>query len=84
MVYRMQLTYDETIDILNLKDIPSKIRSYSIQQGLYEVSDLNKTLQKILPDNVKVIITTDNIRLRYNLKINQTLLFTKKSFFIQN
>ena len=34
-----------------------------------------------MPDNVKVSITTDDIRLKSNLKINQTLIFTEKSFF---
>ena len=43
--------------------------------------DLNNTLKYILPNNVKVNITIDDIRLKSNLKTNQTLLFTKKSFF---
>ena len=43
--------------------------------------DLNNTLKYILPDNVKVNITIDDIRLKSNLKINQTLIFTEKSFF---
>ena len=43
--------------------------------------DLNNTLENILPDNVKVTITIDDIRLKSNLKINQTLIFTEKSFF---
>ena len=49
--------------------------------GIYEVVDLNNTLKHILPDNVKVNITIDDIRLKSNLKINQTLIFTEKSFF---
>ena len=43
--------------------------------------DLNTTLKHILPNNVKVIITIDDIELKSNLKINQTLIFTEKSFF---
>ena len=43
--------------------------------------DLNNTLKYILPDNVKVSVTIDGIRLKSNLKINQTLIFTAKSFF---
>ena len=43
--------------------------------------DLNNTLKYILPDNVEISITIDDIRLKSNLKIDQTLLFTKKSFF---
>ena len=81
LVYRMQLTYDEIMDILDLKYIPTKRTGYSLNPGIYEVLDLNNTLKYILPDNVKVTITYDNIRLKSNLKINQTLIFTNKSFF---
>ena len=81
LVYRMQLTYDEIIDVLDLKYIPTKRTGYSLNPGIYEVIDLNNTLKYILPDNVKVTITIDDIRLKSNLKINQTLIFTNKSFF---
>ena len=81
LVYRMQLTYDEIMDILDLKYIPTKRIGYSLNPGIYEVIDLNNTLKYILPTNVKVSITIDDIRLTSNLKINQTLLFTNKSFF---
>ena len=43
--------------------------------------DLNNALKYVLPDNVKVTITIDDIRFKSNLKINQTLIFTEKSFF---
>ena len=81
LVYRMRLSYDEIMDILDLNYIPTKRTGYSLNPGIYEVIDLNNTLKYILPDNVKVNITIDDIRLKSNLKINQTLLFTEKSFF---
>ena len=81
LVYRMRLSYDEIMDILDLKYIPTKRTGYSLNPGIYEVVDLNNTLKYILPDNVKVNITIDDIRLKSNLKINQTLIFTEKSFF---
>ena len=81
LVYRMQVTYDEIIDILDLKYISTKRTRYTLEPGIYEVVDLNNTLKHILPDNVKVNITIDDIRLKSNLKINQTLIFTEKSFF---
>ena len=81
MVYRFQLTYNEIIDILDLKYIPTQRTGYSLNPGIYEVVDLNNTLKYILPDNVKVSVTIDDIRLKSNLKINQTLIFTEKSFF---
>ena len=43
--------------------------------------DLSNTLKYFLPDTVKVIVTIDDIKLKSNLKTNQTLIFTEKSFF---
>ena len=81
LVYSMQLTYDEIIDILDLKYISTKRIGFSLNPGIYEVIDLNNTLKYISPDNVKVTITIDDSRLKSNLKINQTLIFTEKTFF---
>ena len=81
LVYRMRLSYYEIMDILDLKYIPTKRTSYSLNPGIYEVVDLNNSLKHILPNNVKVNITIDDIRLKSNLKNNQTLIFTGRSFF---
>ena len=81
LVYRMQLTYDEIMDILDLKYLPTKRTGYSLNPGIYEVVELNNTSKHQLPDNVKVNVTIDDVRLKSNLKINQTLIFTNKSFF---
>ena len=81
LVYRMRLSYDEIMDILDLKYISTKRTGYSLIPGIYEIVDLNNTLKYILPDNVKVNITIDDIRLKSNLKIIQTLIFTERSFF---
>ena len=81
LVYRLQLTYDEIMNILDLKYVPTKRTGYSLNPGIYEVVDLNNLLKNISPNNVKVNITIDDIRLKSNLKTNQTLLFTNKSFF---
>ena len=81
MVFRFQLTYDEIIDIINLEYIPTKRTGYSLPQGIYEVVDLNNCSKYFLPHNVKVSVTIDDVRLKSNLKNNQTLIFTEKSFF---
>ena len=81
LVYRMRLSYDEIMDILDLKYIPTKRTGYSLNRGIYEVIDSNNTLKHILPNKVRVNITIDDIRLKSNSKINQTLIFTDKSFF---
>ena len=76
LIYRMQLTYKEIIDILDLEYIPTKRIGYSLNPGIYEVIDLNNALKYILPDNVKVTIPIDDIRLKSNLKYIQTLIIT--------
>ena len=43
--------------------------------------DLKNTLKYILPDIVQASVTIDDVLLKSNIKINQTLIFTKKSFF---
>ena len=77
----MQLTYDEIIDILDLKYIPTKRMGYPIEPNIYNAVDLNNTLKNILPVNVKISVTIDEKKYKSNLKINQTLIFTNKSFF---
>ena len=81
LLYRFQLTYDEIVDVLDLKYIPRKRAGYILNPGIYEVVDLNNTLKYILPDNVKVSVTIDVVKLKSSLKNNQSLMFTNKSFF---
>ena len=81
LVYRMRLSYDEIMEILDLKYISTKRTGYTLNPGIYEIVDLNNTLKYILPDNVKLTVSIDDIRLKSNLKTNQTLIFTEKSFF---
>ena len=81
LVYRMRLSYDEIMDILDLEYISTKRIGYSIEPNIYNVVDLNETLKNILPNNVKVNVTIDERKYKTDLKINQTLIFTNKSFF---
>ena len=78
----MQLTYDEIIDILDLKFIPTKRTGYSLNLGIYEVVDVNNTLKFILPYNEKLSVTIDDVRIKSNIKTNQTLIFNEKCFFL--
>ena len=77
----MQLTYAEIIDIIDLKYIPSKRSGYSLNPVVYELIEINSTLNYILLDNVKVNFTIEDISLKYDLDINQSLVFTNKIFF---
>ena len=70
LVQRMKPTYDEIIDVSHLKYIPSKRTRYSLNLCILEVVDLNNTLKYILPNNVKVKITIDDVRLKSNFKNN--------------
>ena len=79
LVYRFQLAYDEVVDRFDSKYIPTKRTGYSLNPGIYEISDINATLKYILPENVKASVTIDDIRLKSNLKINPALIFTNKS-----
>ena len=81
LVYRMQLTYDEIIDILNLRYIPARRMGYSLKPNIYNVVDLNNSLKNILPDKVKISVTIDEKIYKTNLKNSQTFIFTNKSFF---
>ena len=49
LVYRFQLTYDEIIDFLDLKYVPTKRTGCSLNLGVYEASEMSKTLEFILP-----------------------------------
>ena len=57
----MRLSYDEIMDLLDLKCIPTKRTRYSLNPGIYEVVDSNNTLKHILTNTVKVNITIDDI-----------------------
>ena len=81
LVYRMQITYDEIMENIDLKYIPTKRSGFSINPGFYGVADSGNTLKHILPDIVKVSVTIDDVRLKSKLKTYQTLIITKKSFF---
>ena len=43
--------------------------------------DLNNTLKHILPDNVEISVTIEDVRLKSKLKTNQTLILLRKVSF---
>ena len=84
MVYRMELTYDEIVDFLDVKYTAGSNIGYTLTSGIYEIGDINLLIKSLLPNKVKVIITIDDITLRSNLITNKTIRFTKKSFYFHN
>ena len=81
MVFGMELTYHEVAEILDTKNIDAKSTGYTLPPGLYEVFVINLILKSLLPDDVKVKFTIDDIRLKSKLTTNITIRFTKKSSF---
>ena len=76
MVYRMQLSFDEIMDILDKKIFHQKERVILYQLVCMKLVILTQWVKSFLPNIVKVNITIDNIRLKSNLRNNQILIFT--------
>ena len=68
LVYRMQLPYDEIIDILDKKFIPTKRTGYSLPPRIYKVSHIDLMLKSLLPNDVKVSNTIDNNKFKVQFK----------------
>ena len=62
MVCRIQLTYDEIIDVLEMKYFPSERTGYTLPPRLNEINDINKTLENISPIIVEVSFTINDTR----------------------
>ena len=84
MVYRLQLTYDEIVDIVDVKYIAGSTKGYTLAPGIHEVTDINMMLKSSIPKDVKVNIKIDDIGLKSNLTTNKTIRFTKKMFILPN
>ena len=69
--------------MLDLKSITGSTKGYTLPPGVYEVIDINILLESLLPKEVKVSITSNNLGLKSNLTNSKTIRSTKKSFFIQ-
>ena len=80
MVYRMELTYDEIVDILDINYTDGSTFGCVLPVGIYKVTDKNSLINSLLPDGVKVKITVDDIKLRTNLTTEKTINFAKKCF----
>ena len=78
--YRFQLTYDEIVGKLDVKYFVGSTKRYTLPPGVYEIIDINFMLKSLLPKEVKVNFTIDDIRLESNLTTNKTIKFTKRSF----
>ena len=69
------------MDLLDTKSSATSYIRYNRPSRIYEVSDLNKMLKSLLPNELKVKYTMAVIRLRSDLTTNKTINFTEKTFF---
>ena len=76
LVYRLELTRNEIIDILDLRYIPLSRTGYSLPLGINESKDIDFMSQFWLPNDVEVKISIDDVRLGSSLSINRTTKFT--------
>ena len=81
MVYRVQLTYDEIIDKLDVEYFAGSTIGYTLPPGISEITDNNLILKSLLPNYEKVEFTFDDIIRKTNLTTEKTIRFTKKVFF---
>ena len=49
-VYRMELTYDEIVGILDVNSIAGSSTAYTLAPGIYKISDINLMLKSLLPN----------------------------------
>ena len=64
-----------------MKYIFGSKNGYTLPPGIYENSDINLMLKFLLPNELKVKSTIDDIRLKTILTTNKTMRFTEKLFF---
>ena len=81
MVYGMELTYTEIVDILDVKKIAGSTIGYTSTPKIHEITDINLMLKSSLPNKVEVIIINDNNKRKSNCTNKKTITFTGKSFF---
>ena len=82
IVYKFEITYDEIINTLDLKYNRKTTKGYTLPPGMYKIIDINFMLKSLLPNEVQVNKTVDDVRLRSNLTLNKTIRFSKKNFSI--
>ena len=62
---------------IDIKHTSAKSVEYTIQKGIYEVTDDNLMLKSLVPDDLKVNLTIDDFRQRSNLTTHISIKLTK-------
>ena len=83
MAFRLELSYSEIENILNMKYIVASTVGYFLDPSVYEIRGISFISKSLLPKDVKVNITNDDIRLKSNSTNNTMIKFTKSCFSTQ-
>ena len=81
MVYKMQLTYNEIVDMLDVKFTAESTIGYTVLPRINEVHDNTLMIKSLVPNKVKVNFTIADISLKLHLTTKKTKRFTENSFF---
>ena len=73
MAFRMKLGYSEYEYKTDMKYIAASSFRYTLPPEIFELSDLNRMLKSLLPDDAKLNFIFDEMRLRSNLSTNEKL-----------
>ena len=84
LVFGIDITCDEIVDLLEFKLTAGSTTEYILPPNIYEIIVLNLMIKSLLPNEVKVNITIDDIKLRSILTTVKTVKFTENFFPIQN
>ena len=72
------------MDVSDIKSTSATSVGYTLPPGICETGDINLILRCLLPDNVKINMTIDDIRLKSFLTTKKSNTFTIKSFLYYN
>ena len=82
MVYKTELPYDENMDVLDKTYNSATSIGCTLLPGVYKSSDNNLMLKSLLPDEVTVNITIDDIRLNRSSLSTKKLIRFNENFFL--
>ena len=80
MVYKMELTYNEIVNMLGVKYIAVLTTGYTLAPGTYKINDITLMLKSLFTDKVKVSFTNEDILLRSISTTNKAIGLLKKLF----
>ena len=79
-VFQDGKTYDEIVDILDIKHIDGSTSGCVLPSGTYKSTNTSSMIDSVFPNQVKVNITIDDIRLRTDLTTNKIKTLLKSPF----